>query len=70
MVHHKFTIGTEVRLLSLVGLFPEAAETYRITALLPVLDRSPQYRLRNEVSRQERVSKEDNLTATHATSIR
>nr|WP_056331702.1 hypothetical protein [Rhizobium sp. Root482] len=70
MTHHKFTIGTEVCLLSRVGLFPEAAETYRIPALLPVLDRSPQYRLRNDVSQQECVSKEDNLAATHDTTGR
>jgi hypothetical protein len=64
MSHHKFTIGTEVRLASRVGLFPAAAETYTITALLPNEDQSPQYRLRNEACGQERVSKEDALHAT------
>ena len=66
MSHHKFTIGTEVRLASRVGLFPAAAETYTITALLPHEDQSPQYRLRNEACGQERVSKEDALHATHS----
>jgi hypothetical protein len=65
MSHHKFTIGTEVRLASRAGLFPAVAETYTITALLPNEDQSPQYRLRNEACGQERVSKEDALHATH-----
>lgn len=65
MSHHKFTIGTEVRLASRTGIFPSAAETYSITALLPEKDQSPQYRLRDEASGQERVSMESNLQAAH-----
>ncbi|WP_349435843.1 hypothetical protein [Pararhizobium sp. A13] len=63
MAHHKFAIGAEVRLISRTGLSPAAAETYRVITLLPIMDLSPQYRLRNDELGQERVSKEDNLSA-------
>lgn len=60
---HKFEVGTEVRLISRAGLSPVAAETYRVITLLPIMDFSPQYRLRNDERGQERVSNEDNLQA-------
>ncbi|MEK1929201.1 MAG: hypothetical protein AAAC47_05335 [Pararhizobium sp.] len=60
---HKFKVGTEVRLISRAGLSPVAAETYRVMTLLPIMDLSPQYRLRNDERGQERVSNEDNLQA-------
>ncbi len=62
MARHKFAIGTEVRLISRTGLSPTAAKTYRVISLLPIMDLSPQYRLRNDELGQERVSKEDNLS--------
>ncbi|CAN7633793.1 hypothetical protein LJR255_004816 [Pararhizobium sp. LjRoot255] len=62
MARHKFAVGAEVRLLSRAGLSPVAAQTYRVITLLPVMDLSPQYRLRNDELGQERVSKEDNLS--------
>lgn len=61
MGRHRFKIGTEVGLASRAGLFPSAAATYRITALLPDEGLSPQYRLRNDESAQERVAREDDL---------
>ena len=48
MSRHLFAIGTEVRLKSLAGLSPAAADVYLVTAILPAHDSSPQYRLRNE----------------------
>jgi hypothetical protein len=62
MARHKFAIGTEVQLISRTWLSPTAAETYRVISLLPTMDLSPQYRLRNDELGQERVSKEDNLS--------
>ncbi|MEK1925117.1 hypothetical protein [Rhizobium giardinii] len=62
MARHKFAIGAEVRLISRTWLSPTAAETYRVISLLPIMDLSPQYRLRNDELGQERVSKEDNLS--------
>lgn len=43
------------------GLSPQTAETYRVTGMLPVRDNSPQYRIRNDEERHERVTTEDTL---------
>ena len=61
MRDHRFRIGQVVRLSSRVGLSPAAADTYRIVAMMPPRDSSPQYRLRNDETRQERVATEDDL---------
>lgn len=58
MAIHRFPIGETVRLKSLKGLSPKAAEVYRITAYLPARDNSPQYRMRNDEVAQERVTQE------------
>ncbi|TIX89809.1 hypothetical protein [Rhizobium sp. P44RR-XXIV] len=55
---HRFPIGQTVRLKSMKGLSPKAADVYRITAFLPVRDNSPQYRMRNDDVAQERVTQE------------
>ncbi|MBO9097746.1 MULTISPECIES: hypothetical protein [Rhizobium] len=60
---HRFPIGQSVRLKSRQGLSPRAADTYRIIALLPVRDNSPQYRMRNDEVSQERVSQERDIEA-------
>jgi hypothetical protein len=39
----------------------DTAEMFRITATLPPRDNSPQYRMRNDEERYERVTTEDNL---------
>jgi hypothetical protein len=39
----------------------DTAEVFRITATLPARDNSPQYRMRNDEERHERVTTEDNL---------
>jgi hypothetical protein len=61
MRHHLFPIGLSVRLKDRANISPRAAETYQITAKLPLRDNSPQYRMRNDELGQERVSNEDNL---------
>ena len=61
---HRFRIGQSVRLKARTGLSPKAAESYKIMATLPPLNNSPQYRIRSEHERHERVATEDNLEAT------
>jgi hypothetical protein len=61
MRHHRFPIGLSVRLKDRANISPLAAETYHITAKLPLRDNSPQYRMRNDELDQERVSNEDDL---------
>ena len=61
---HRFRLGQAVRLRSRTGIYPAAADSYRVIRLLPLRDNdSPQYRLRNEEMRQERVAEEDSLEA-------
>ncbi len=44
-----------------LALPSEPAESYRITATLPESGNSPQYRIRNDQERHERVITEDRL---------
>lgn len=55
-VTHRFAVGQTVRLKRGSGTWP-----YRITATLPPSENSPQYRIRNEEERHERVTTEDNI---------
>lgn len=62
MSSHRFAIGQSVRMSNKFGPSPSTAETYRITAILPAReDNSPQYRIRNDDERHERVTTEDSL---------
>ena len=58
---HLFTIGQAVRLKGGFGTSPKFGDIYRITGTLPARDNSPQYRVRNEDERHERVTTEDDL---------
>ncbi|MET0941324.1 MAG: hypothetical protein ABWY13_08175 [Mesorhizobium sp.] len=58
---HRFAIGQSVWLKNRFGMSPRTAETYRITGTLPARDNSPQYRIRNDDERHERVETEDSL---------
>jgi hypothetical protein len=58
---HRFAIGQSVWLKNRLGMSPRTAETYRITGTLPAMDNSPQYRIRNDDERHERVATEDSL---------
>jgi len=55
---HRFAVGQLVRLKSKLGLAPGTAQSYRISATLPETENSPQYRIRNEDTNQERVVEE------------
>lgn len=62
MPARRFTIGQAVRMSKRFHLSPSTAEIYRITAILPASeDNSPQYRIRNDDERHERVTTEDSL---------
>jgi hypothetical protein len=58
---HLFTIGQAVRLRGSFRSFPKTSEVYRITGTLPPREESPQYRIRNDDERHERVTTQDNL---------
>jgi hypothetical protein len=60
MSPHRFAIGQSVRLRNSFNL-ADATETYRITATLPERNNSPQYRIRSDAERHERVTTEDTL---------
>ncbi len=60
---HQFGIGQTVRFKSRIGLALDTAEFYQVTAKLPPRDNSPQYRIRNDNERHERVATEDILEA-------
>ena len=66
MPDHRFTIGQSVRLKSGFGTAIKTAETYRITAILPARDNSPQDRVRNDDERHERMTTEDSLEEIEA----
>jgi|APAra7269096714_1048519.scaffolds.fasta_scaffold144473_2 hypothetical protein len=61
MSEHRYPVGLSVRLRDRHHLSPRTAETYRITAKMPLRDNAPQYRIRNDELGQERVSAESNL---------
>ena len=58
---HLFTTGQIVRLKGGVPLASQSANTYRITGTLPPRGDSPQYRIRNDDERYERVATQDSL---------
>jgi hypothetical protein len=58
---HRFAIGQTVRLNSSFGMSFRTAELYHVTGTLPSRDNSPQYRIRSDQERHERVTTEDSL---------
>jgi hypothetical protein len=58
---HRFAVGQTVALRSGFGKFPRNAEIYRITGTLPPVGDSPQYRIRSDDERHDRVATEDGL---------
>ncbi len=63
---HAFQIGQTVRLKSRFGVPPSAAESFLITGRLPERNNSPQYRIRSEAERHDRVLTEDDLELADA----
>jgi hypothetical protein len=61
MTKHRFAIGQTIHLRSKFGLSPKIADRYRITGLLPEINNSPQYRIRSDDERHDRVATEDDL---------
>ena len=61
---HRFAIGQKVRMKGGSGYTSvNAGDVYQITAKLPPSDGSPQYRIRNDDERHERVCTQDLLEA-------
>lgn len=58
---HLFSIGQMVRMKSRFGVSPKIAEFYRVTGTMPPRDNSPQYRIRSDDERHERVATQDTL---------
>jgi hypothetical protein len=63
---HLFKIGQSVRLKGGFGLQSQVGEIYRITGTLPPSGTSPQYRIRSDAERHERVTMQDNLELVRA----
>lgn len=61
MSSHRFSVGQSVRLKRKFGLSPATAENYTITGMLPARDNSPQYRIRSDEEKHDRVTTEDTL---------
>jgi small subunit ribosomal protein S21 len=61
MAAHRFAIGQLVRLRWRPGLSPRTPQIYRITSLMPEKYNLPQYRVRSNEERYERVMTEDDL---------
>jgi hypothetical protein len=62
---HLFAVGQTVRLNG--GLLRSGA-SYQITARLPPIGDTPQYRIRNDDEKFERVARQSELELSHATS--
>ena len=58
---HLFAVGQSVRLKRGFAMSLKATDTYHITATLPPRENSPQYRIRNDDERHERVTTQDTL---------
>jgi hypothetical protein len=67
---HLFKVGQSVRLKGGFGLQSQAGEIYRITGTLPLSGNFPQYRIRNDAERHERVTTQDNLEPIRASAGR
>lgn len=69
MSPHRFAIGQSVHLKNRFNQSDTTGGTYRIIATLPERDNSPQYRIRNDGERHERVTTEDTLELTHMSPV-
>ncbi len=58
---HMLEVGQSVRLKGGFGRSALSADIYQITAKLPPTGGSPQYRIRNDDERHERVTTQDSL---------
>jgi hypothetical protein len=58
---HRFEVGQLVRMKAGFTTSVNSADIYRITGRLPPKGNSPQYRIRNDDERHERMTIQDNL---------
>jgi hypothetical protein len=65
---HLYAVGQAVRFKGGFAPKSQSAGIYRITATLPPQAESPQYRIRNDDERHERMTTEDKLEPVSATS--
>lgn len=63
---HLYRMGESVRLLDGLARFLGSPDVYRVTALLPPSGASPQYRIRSDDERYERVASEACLAPASA----
>lgn len=63
---HLYTVGQAVRLRGSFTQRLQPAGVYRITGMLPPEGASPQYRIRNDDERHERVATQDSLEPVHS----
>lgn len=61
MAQHRFTVGQTVKLKNLYGMPPRTPDTYRVVQAMPHENGPPQYRIRSDQERHERMANEDNL---------
>lgn len=66
---HSFSVGQSVRLRGGFRQPALFAGVYRILALLPPTENLPQYRIRNDDERHERVTTQNNLEAIGETRV-
>lgn len=70
MSSHRFAIGQSVRLISRFDLSLKTTVIYRITGTMPEQGDSPQYRIRSDEERHERVASEDCLERVETQTLR
>jgi hypothetical protein len=61
MREHRFSIGQSVRIPNRHGLLDTNNLRFTVTGKMPAKDRSPQYRIRSDEERHDRVVTEDML---------
>lgn len=64
---HLFVVGQAVRFKSGFGMKAGPTEIYHVTRTLPPRGNSPQYRIRNDEERHERVTSQDDLEGIPST---
>lgn len=62
---HLFAVGQSVRLVSGLAPWTRATGLYRIERTLPPMGDVPQYRIRNEDERHDRLASQDELEAAN-----
>lgn len=63
MHEHRFSVGQPVRLPNRLGMLKTNDMVFTVTGKMPAKGNSPQYRIRSEEERHERVVTEDMLEA-------